>query len=187
MKQCTYCGKQYPDEVEVCAADAQPLKRVGEERAPQTESVYTHPVQVISPEEQRFWSRMNLRQLALLVLRLQAVLLIVEAAIHATYLPLYFNRAFQYARYSSGSESMKFELFMAILRVLINAGAALALIQYSDRVLSWFVKDWIVSQPPEQPRAPIPASAAVPRFAQPSPSAQPPAGEGGAKPGSFSP
>src|SRR5271170_5494163 len=28
MKQCTYCGKEYPDEASVCAIDAQPLRDV---------------------------------------------------------------------------------------------------------------------------------------------------------------
>ena len=29
MKKCTYCGKEYPDEAEVCAIDQQPLVRDG--------------------------------------------------------------------------------------------------------------------------------------------------------------
>jgi hypothetical protein len=29
MKKCTYCGKEYPDEAEVCAIDHEPLERVG--------------------------------------------------------------------------------------------------------------------------------------------------------------
>jgi hypothetical protein len=28
MKQCTYCGKEYPDEASICAIDAQPLRDV---------------------------------------------------------------------------------------------------------------------------------------------------------------
>jgi hypothetical protein len=28
MKRCTYCGKEYPDEVSVCATDQQPLQQV---------------------------------------------------------------------------------------------------------------------------------------------------------------
>jgi hypothetical protein len=28
MKKCTYCGKEYPDKVEVCAVDQQPLKEI---------------------------------------------------------------------------------------------------------------------------------------------------------------
>ena len=28
MKKCTYCGKQYPDEAVVCAADGQPLQPI---------------------------------------------------------------------------------------------------------------------------------------------------------------
>jgi uncharacterized membrane protein YvbJ len=28
MKRCTYCGKEYPDEVLVCATDQQPLRQI---------------------------------------------------------------------------------------------------------------------------------------------------------------
>jgi hypothetical protein len=33
MKACSYCGKQYPDDVEVCALDQQPLKGLAESPA----------------------------------------------------------------------------------------------------------------------------------------------------------
>ena len=29
MKKCTYCGKEYPDEAEVCAIDQEPLEKTG--------------------------------------------------------------------------------------------------------------------------------------------------------------
>jgi len=29
MKKCTYCGKEYPDEAEICAVDHEPFERVG--------------------------------------------------------------------------------------------------------------------------------------------------------------
>jgi hypothetical protein len=28
MKQCTYCGKDYPDEASICAIDEQPLREI---------------------------------------------------------------------------------------------------------------------------------------------------------------
>lgn len=34
MKTCSYCGKQYPDDAEVCAIDQQPLKALAESPAP---------------------------------------------------------------------------------------------------------------------------------------------------------
>jgi hypothetical protein len=29
MRQCNYCGKEYPDDVNTCPIDSQPLQRVG--------------------------------------------------------------------------------------------------------------------------------------------------------------
>ncbi len=34
MKQCTYCGKKYPDDATTCAIDAEPLAQVGPQTAP---------------------------------------------------------------------------------------------------------------------------------------------------------
>jgi len=33
MKQCTYCGKDYPDETKVCAIDSQPLETIGQSQS----------------------------------------------------------------------------------------------------------------------------------------------------------
>jgi hypothetical protein len=33
MKQCTYCGKEYPDEVSVCVIDGEPVRDVRIDRA----------------------------------------------------------------------------------------------------------------------------------------------------------
>lgn len=33
MKQCTYCGKEYPDETTVCELDAKPLVAIGRANA----------------------------------------------------------------------------------------------------------------------------------------------------------
>jgi hypothetical protein len=38
MKTCSYCGKQYPDDAEVCAVDQQPLNELAESQAAVTTS-----------------------------------------------------------------------------------------------------------------------------------------------------
>ena len=43
MKACSYCGKQYPDDVEVCAFDQQPLEGLAESPARVAPSKITCP------------------------------------------------------------------------------------------------------------------------------------------------
>ena len=110
---------------------------------------------VISPEEQRFWERMTFREFAILIVRLQAVWLLIDAAMYATYLPSYFTRARGTLSYSPLYTQISFPLFMAILRVIVHVAAAVALIQYAERVLSWLVKDCIPKPPPDTALEPI--------------------------------
>jgi hypothetical protein len=135
MKHCTYCGNQYPDEFEMCPADRQPLKRAGEEQVIPVESVGNESTETISPDEQRFWERMTFRQFAVLIIRLQAVWLLFYAAYNVTYLPAYICRSNEVASYSASYFSAKFELFLAVLRIIAHVAAAVALIQYTERIL----------------------------------------------------
>ena len=140
MKQCPYCGKEYTDEMEVCPTDGNRLQRVGVTETPEP---VLPEIAVISPEEQRFWERMTFRQFAVLTIRLQALWLLFYAAYNLTYLPGYIRRSNETGSYSVMSSSMKFELFLAILRIVLYAAAGIALIQHCDRMLSWLVKDLI--------------------------------------------
>src|SRR6266542_2183773 len=92
MKRCTYCGKEYADEAEVCSTDGMPLERVGAQ-TPEHPSPDVQSRDAISPEEQRFWERMTFRQFAILMVRLQALWFLFYAVLDATYLPRYFSRA----------------------------------------------------------------------------------------------
>src|SRR5947207_5794686 len=162
MKRCTYCGEKYADDVEICPIDRNPFQPV----AAQSLETPTLDVQrrgAISPEEQRFWERMTFRQFAILMVRLQAVWLLFYALVDATYLPRYFARV----RISSSSAlytQLSFDSFLAILRIILHVAAAVAPIQYAERVLSWLVKDLILKSPPgnsRQPASSMPPSSAV--------------------------
>jgi hypothetical protein len=36
---------------------------------------------------------------------------------------------------------------LLILRILLHVAAAVALIQFAEKIVSWFIKDWIRNQP----------------------------------------
>jgi hypothetical protein len=97
----------------------------------------------MSAAEQRFWERMTFRQFTILFLRLQAVWLLWNAVIDITYLPPYFVRPSPYLRFQLG-----LTFFLSLLRVVLNVAAALFVLQYSERIVSWFARDWIPTQPP---------------------------------------
>jgi len=88
MKHCTYCGKEYPDELEKCPIDGNHLQRTGE--VPETGGS-AEARDIMSPEEKSFWERMTLKEVAILLIRFQAVWFLFNAAIDATYLPRYLD------------------------------------------------------------------------------------------------
>ena len=103
----------------------------------------------MSDEERRFWERMTFRQFAILMVRLQAVWFLFYAVLDVTYLPRYFPRPRgSSSYYSSLYAQMSLDQFLAIFRIILNAAAAVALIQYAERVLSWLVKDSVLKQTP---------------------------------------
>src|SRR5579859_629085 len=103
----------------------------------------------MSQEERRFWEKMTFRQFAILLIRLQAVWLLFNAVLDLTYLPSYFTRLHDVAAYSASYQELRRNLFFALLRVILNVAAAVAVIQFADRMLGWLVKDWIQTQPPK--------------------------------------
>lgn len=145
MKKCTYCGLENPDEAVMCSTCRTEFVAPSQLSSPDPSGEY-----VISPEEKRFWERMTFRQFAILMIRLQAVWLLFYAVVDATYLPRYFRFSSPYPLY----KQISFDVFLAILRIILHLAAAVALIQHAERVLSWLVKDCISEPPPNKPLQP---------------------------------
>ena len=148
MKKCSYCGFENPDEATQCVTCHTDLVTPASSAMPQPE---TKPVTPL--DEQRFWERMTFRQFAALFLRLQAVWLLWYAALDLIYIPGYVGWSYAGGIYLSPGA------FRLILRIILHVAAAVAVIQYADRILSWLVRDWIRNQPPNTALAP---TAAVP-------------------------
>ena len=145
MKHCTYCGKEYPDEIENCPTDGTLLRRVGKQIAdPPVLGIQKRDT--LSAEERYFWERMTFRQFAILMVRLQALWLLFNAVIDATYLPRYFARPRGLLSSSPLYTQISLDALLAIIRIVLHVAAALALIQYAERVISWLVKDSIPKQ-----------------------------------------
>jgi len=91
---------------------------------------------------------MTFRQFAVVMIRLQAFWLFLNAAIDLIYLPRYITF------YSTFSRSewivSKRELYTLLLRILIDLGAGVLIIQKAEKILSWVVKD-LVSEQEAQP------------------------------------
>src|SRR5689334_14396842 len=101
MKTCPNCGLANDDaaaECETCHA-ALPSR--------EDDVVEASPGYVMSPQETRFWERMTLRQLAVLIARLQALWLLFYAALDVIYLARYLSRWPGPSYYSSLTASMK--------------------------------------------------------------------------------
>jgi hypothetical protein len=140
MKKCNYCGLENSDEATQCVTCHTDLA-VPTSGAPQPQTR-----SVTSLDEQHFWERMTFRQFAALFLRLQAIWLLWYAVLDLTYIPSYIGRTYAGGLYFSPGA------FRWILRIVLHVAAAVAVIQYADRILSWLVRDWIRNQPPNTAR-----------------------------------
>ncbi len=145
MKHCTYCGKEYSDEIEICPVDGNQLKRVGETEMIESKSSDVQSDEMLAIKERQFWEQMNFRQFAILTIRLQAVWLIFYAIDVASYIPSYVQRLHEASPY--GYADAKSALSLAVVRVLWHIAAAVILVCYAEPILNWFVKDWIANQP----------------------------------------
>jgi len=155
MKKCPYCGLENPDESIQCVTCHTDLVTPTSPPIPQP---VTNPVTPL--DEQRFWERMTFRQFAALFLRLQAIWLLWYAVIDLTYIPAYVGRSYTDGIYVSPGASR------LMLRIILHVAAAIAVIQYADRILSWLVRDWFRNQPPPdnslQPTAAAPSASDEP-------------------------
>jgi len=143
MKMCANCGVQNPDDAASCQACSTTTFV-----SSSPEAIGGH---IISPAEGRFWERMTFRQFAILIVRIQALWFLFDALLDATYLPRYFPSASIGGSFAMMSHGAKQDLFMMILRLLLNVAAGIACIQFADRIISWLVKDTIPKQPPISP------------------------------------
>ena len=65
-----------------------------------------------------------------------------------TYLPRYVPWRSAMFAYGSGlSSAAKLDLFLLILRIIMNVAAAVALVQHAEKLLSWLVKDSVSKKP----------------------------------------
>ncbi len=154
MKKCSYCGFENSDDATQCVTCHTDLAAPTSSAIPQPETKLVTPL-----DEQRFWERMTFRQFAALFLRLQAVWLLWYAALDLIYLLGYVGRSYAGGVYLAPGG------FRLILRIVLHVVAAVAVIQYADRILSWLVRDWIRNQSPNkslQPTAAAPSASDEP-------------------------
>jgi len=127
MKKCVNCGFESPDEAISCPSCS-------------TDTfISTSPEalgHIISPEEQRFWERMTFRQFAVFLIRLQALWLLSEAVVNASYLTDYLIPNVHFTPHA----------YMIVVRVAFYVALAIICLRHAERVISWFVKD-IVPKP----------------------------------------
>ena len=129
MKKCANCGFESSDEAIGC-----PSCSTGTFISSSPEALG----HIISQEEQRFWERMTFRQFAVWFIRLQALWLLFDAVLDATYLTDYLMPNVHFTPHAK----------MIIVRVALHVALAIICIRYADRIVSWFVKD-IIPKPPK--------------------------------------
>jgi len=148
MKHCNYCGKDFTDEFEMCPIDGRRLVPIADAEVPGEFVPEPIPPYQISPAEKRFWERMTFRQFAILIIRLQSIWMLFNAAVEATYVLGYLDLSSPISTFSLLSSTSKFNLFLLILRIIMHVAAAVFLIQKAEVILSWLVKDSVQEQPP---------------------------------------
>jgi hypothetical protein len=157
MKKCSYCGLENSDEATHCVTCQTDLNP-----PPKSTALPARPVTPL--DEQRFWERMTFRQFAALFLRLQALWLLWYAALDLIYIPEYVGHSY------TGGIYLTAGAYRWILRLILHVAAAIAVIQYAEKIISWLVRDWIRNQPSETtPEPPAAVSSISNRPATPKP------------------
>ena len=141
MKNCTLCGKEYPDDYDYCPDDGTRL------RLPQATGQGYPSSRDISTAEKAFWEKVTFRQLGVVMIRIQSIWLFFSAAYNLTYFVTYTRRNPIFPPISVGSVGMGIDLLMAAARVIVPLACAIYLITNTESVLSWFVKDMVQKEP----------------------------------------
>jgi multisubunit Na+/H+ antiporter MnhG subunit len=94
------------------------------------------------PDDQnQLWKKITLKQIFVALIRLQALWLFFNAAVYLTYLPSYLQKLHYSTPYSPAYADAKFALLMELLRILMHVVAAMLIIQYTEPVLNYLLKD----------------------------------------------
>ena len=148
MKHCAYCGKEYPDNLEVCPIDGEALRDTGKTPAPTHLTDADAQSIVISKAEQHFWERMTFREFAIVIVRLQALWILFPAIVELTYLPGYLSAIFPAERFNLLPPDMRHSFELALLRIALRVIVTVLVFQNADRLLSWLAKDLVSKQSP---------------------------------------
>ena len=148
MKHCTYCGKEYPDNLEVCPIDGESLRGTGETPTPTHLADADAQSNVISTAEQHFWERMTFRDFGIVIVRLQALWILFPAIVELTYLPGYLSAIYPAERYNLLPPDMRHSFDLALLRIALRVIVAVLAFQNADRLLSWLAKGLVSKQSP---------------------------------------
>jgi hypothetical protein len=144
MRKCPHCGLENADDAAQCVTCHTELVD------PSSDVQEDLPIKAeMSPEEQRFWEKMTFRQFAILTVRLQALWLFFNAFLNMTYLPRFAAVSNSVSAYATLSPTGRLDLLMVIVRIILNIAAGLAIIQNTEKVLHWLVKDCIQERPAE--------------------------------------
>jgi hypothetical protein len=155
MKKCTYCGLENPDEAAMCSTCH---TEFGTESPPTLDPPFSREY-VMSPEEQRFWEMVTFRKILIVIMRILGLWLLFSAALQATLLVPTLITLAQIESVSPMASRYNSEFVLAIVRLFCYVAAGLALLNYTEKLLGWLVKD-LVSKPATD--TPPPSAAVAP-------------------------
>jgi hypothetical protein len=134
MKKCPYCGRENADDVPKCpeCGTTFDFPRASD----------SHPV----PAEQGFWDRLTLKELALLLVKLQALWVLFPAITELTYLAGYSNTFFPSRRFDFLPFELKQTFHLALLRIALRVAAGIGVFVYAEQLLNWLAKGLIADR-----------------------------------------
>ncbi|GEM_PF-6181526 len=143
MKRCAYCECDNPDDAVACA-DCRSTEFA-------SVAIQVKAEHKISDAEGRFWNTATLRELAIFILRLQALVFFFDAALDLTslgpYIPIILNSSSSaelFRRTGSG-------MYLIIFRAAFHMLAGFLIIIYSAPLLTWMTKDLVQQHSPRRP------------------------------------
>ena len=145
MKRCDQCRKEYSDEVDVCPVDGSTLRTIQPNAPPGSRPTFDRLAE-LPATERAFWSRLTLRQYAIIFVRLTAVSFIFNGVLEACALSNYIDISSSYPTLATLTANGKLSLLMLAFRILALLGVGVFMIQNTESVLHWLVKDAIAAQ-----------------------------------------